>query len=76
MSKKVLFSFLIVFVIGNSFSQVNLKRELHGAWITTFFNIDWPVRGQSTRQQKNAFTAILNYYQATGINTIYSSLIF
>jgi uncharacterized lipoprotein YddW (UPF0748 family) len=73
MSKEVLFSFLLVFVISNSFSQVNLKRELRGAWITTFFNIDWPIRGQSPQQQTNAFIDILNHYQAKGINTIYNS---
>ncbi|MFC5283294.1 family 10 glycosylhydrolase [Pedobacter alpinus] len=67
-----LFSFFIFFLQALSlFAQQSPKRELRGAWLTTFFNIDWPVRSQSSQQQKNALIDILNHHQATGINVIY-----
>jgi uncharacterized lipoprotein YddW (UPF0748 family) len=54
-----------------AYAQNSSKRGLRGAWLTTFSNIDWPVRSQTVEQQKSALISILNHHQATGINVIY-----
>ena len=48
------------------------KREVRGAWIATFSNIDWP-RSRTTPVvlKRQELLAILDHHQATGINTIY-----
>lgn len=71
MQKKLLFLFLFLLVVKQSFGQNSPKRELRGAWITTFSNIDWPIRTQTPTQQKNAFIQILNTLKNAGINTVY-----
>ncbi|WP_304064792.1 glycoside hydrolase family 10 protein [Pedobacter glucosidilyticus] len=63
--------FLFVINLNAAFAQNSTKRGLRGAWLTTFSNIDWPVRTQSVAQQKSALINILNHHQATGINVIY-----
>lgn len=64
--------YLLIFIALNDVSaQQSPKRELRGAWITTFSNIDWPVRSQTPQQQKNAFIDIIDHHQATGINTVF-----
>ncbi len=35
--------------------QHSPKRELRGAWIATYANIDWPNRSQTPEQQKGGF---------------------
>lgn len=47
------------------------KREFRGAWVASYFGIDWPNRNQTPQQQCNAFVAIANRYQQTGITTMY-----
>jgi uncharacterized lipoprotein YddW (UPF0748 family) len=48
------------------------KRELRGAWIATYANIDWPkMRTEHVPLQRAALISILDHHQATGINTIY-----
>lgn len=48
------------------------KRELRGAWIATYANIDWPkIRTEPVPLQRAALIAILDHHKATGINTIY-----
>jgi uncharacterized lipoprotein YddW (UPF0748 family) len=47
------------------------KRELRGAWIATFANIDWPNRSQTPQQQRDAFVTIMNHHAQTGINAVY-----
>jgi uncharacterized lipoprotein YddW (UPF0748 family) len=48
------------------------KREVRGAWIATYANIDWPKnRTEPVVLQRAALTAILDHHQATGVNTIY-----
>jgi uncharacterized lipoprotein YddW (UPF0748 family) len=48
------------------------KREVRGAWIATFANIDWPKNRTLPVVLKRAeLRAILDHHQATGINTIY-----
>lgn len=48
------------------------KREVRGAWIATYFNIDWPKsRTAPVVLKRAALISILDHHQATGINTIY-----
>lgn len=48
------------------------KREVRGAWIATYFNIDWPKSRTAPVVLKRAeLISLLDHHQATGINTIY-----
>lgn len=47
------------------------KRELRGAWVTTFYNSDWPNRTQTPAQQQANFISIADHHKATGINVLY-----
>jgi uncharacterized lipoprotein YddW (UPF0748 family) len=47
------------------------KRELRGAWIATYANIDWPNRTQTPEQQRAAFINIVDHHKATGLNALY-----
>jgi uncharacterized lipoprotein YddW (UPF0748 family) len=47
------------------------KRELRGAWIATYLNIDWPNRSQTREAQRAALLTILDHHKATGINVLY-----
>ena len=53
-----------------SFSQQPPKRELRGAWITTYLGLDWP-KSQSVSVQKSSLIAMLDQHKQTGINVIY-----
>lgn len=52
-------------------AQKIVKREMRGAWIATFSNIDWPNRTQTPAQQRTAFLSILDHHKATGLNTLF-----
>lgn len=71
MNKIIISLFFLLICINNSFAQLNPKRELRGAWIATFSNIDWPTRGQTPIQQKNAFILILDNLKSAGINSVF-----
>ncbi|MBL7768320.1 MAG: family 10 glycosylhydrolase [Flavipsychrobacter sp.] len=47
------------------------KREFRGAWIASYFGIDWPNRNQTPAQQQAALISILDHHKATGITTIF-----
>jgi uncharacterized lipoprotein YddW (UPF0748 family) len=69
---KTLLLLLCLFVFTSSKSQSPPpKRELRGAWIATFANIDWPSRTQTPAQQRSALITILDHHKVTGINAIY-----
>ncbi len=70
MKKTLLFSFLLLCLCINSSAQTP-KREFRGAWIASYFGIDWPNRNQSPELQKAALLTILDHHKATGITTIY-----
>ena len=56
-----------------SFSQ-SPKRELRGAWLTTFYNIDWPDNSQNPQQQQLALISMLDNYKEAGINTVFMQI--
>lgn len=64
----LLFSVSIVFSLH---AQKPPKRELRGAWVTSFYNTDWPNRTQTPAQQQAAFIALADHHKATGINVLY-----
>jgi uncharacterized lipoprotein YddW (UPF0748 family) len=70
MNKILLLSFFACFFAAAK-AQNPPKREMRGAWIATFSNIDWPNKTQTPNQQRSALITILNHHQATGINLIY-----
>ncbi len=47
------------------------KRELRGAWIATFSNIDWPSRTATPASQQATLLTILNHHQQTGMNAVF-----
>ena len=47
------------------------KRELRGAWIATFSNIDWPNRSHSAAQQQTELQNRLNEHRNSGMNAIF-----
>lgn len=52
-------------------AQDQPKREFRGAWVATYFSIDWPNRTHTPQQQRDAFITIANHHQQTGITTMY-----
>lgn len=54
-----------------SFSSFAQKEELRGAWIATYSNIDYPVRGQSPQQQQAHFVSIIESLANAGFNAVY-----
>ena len=71
MYKKIIILFFLFFKVISGFSQLSPKRELRGAWIATFSNIDWPIRTQTPLQQRNSFLLILDNLKSAGINTVF-----
>ncbi len=65
--KKWVTAVLLLFVL-NVFGQ---KEELRGAWIATYTNIDFPVRGQSPQQQQAHFIRIIDALANSGFNSVY-----
>jgi uncharacterized lipoprotein YddW (UPF0748 family) len=70
--KKCLLSLLLACYGIFVYAQQAPKREVRGAWIATYANIDWPKnRTEPVVLQRAALISILDHHQATGINTIY-----
>lgn len=55
----------------SSFEQTTPKRELRGAWIATFSNIDWPSSGATTAQEQSTFIQRITEHKATGMNAVF-----
>lgn len=64
----LLFCFAFVSV---AITQTAQKRELRGAWIATYANIDWPSSGSSSALEQSTFIQRVNEHKATGMNAIY-----
>ena len=69
---KILLLLILASISLFSTAQKSAKRELRGAWVTTYFNLDWPLaQNHSEKMQKDALIAILDQHKATGMNAIY-----
>lgn len=62
---------LCIFLCTVVNAQQAPKRELRGAWIATYANIDWPNRTQTPDQQRAAFINIVDHHKATGLNALF-----
>ncbi|MEO5985081.1 MAG: family 10 glycosylhydrolase [Ferruginibacter sp.] len=70
MCRRFLTVLFFLFYLSAS-AQDNIKRELRGAWIATYSNIDWPDRSHTPEQQRQDFIRIIDYLKKTGINAVY-----
>jgi uncharacterized lipoprotein YddW (UPF0748 family) len=68
---KTLLTLSLLLLFNFSQAQKTGKRELRGAWITTYLGLDWPVRTQTPTQQRAALLTQLDHHKITGINTVY-----
>lgn len=68
--KKCIFSLSIMLVTLNAIAQNPPKREFRGAWIATFFNIDWPASGATTAQEQSTFIQRVTEHKEAGMNAV------
>ncbi len=70
---RTMYIVITFFVLNTSFlqAQTSPKREMRGAWIATFVNIDWPAVGATTAQEQSTFIQRLDEHKATGMNAIF-----
>jgi uncharacterized lipoprotein YddW (UPF0748 family) len=66
---KNLLAFIFTFVLCTTFAQRMPKRELRGAWIATYLNIDWPNRTQTPAAQQAALLTIFDHHKTCGCST-------
>ncbi|MBA2745284.1 MAG: family 10 glycosylhydrolase, partial [Flavisolibacter sp.] len=69
--KQFLLPLILLLLFQTAEAQKTDKRELRGAWITTYLGLDWPVRTQTPAQQRSALVTIMDHHRVTGINTVY-----
>jgi uncharacterized lipoprotein YddW (UPF0748 family) len=69
MKKNLTPVFLMISLL--SFAQSSPKRELRGAWIATFSNIDWPSSGATTAQEQSTFIQRITEHKTTGMNAVF-----
>ncbi len=55
-------------------AQTAPKREMRGAWIATYANIDWPAAGATTAAEQSSFIQRLDEHKATGMNAIFAQV--
>jgi uncharacterized lipoprotein YddW (UPF0748 family) len=70
--KKFYFLFtFFVFIIEVAHAQTAPKREMRGAWIATYANIDWPSSTATSAQEQSTFIDRINEHKATGMNALF-----
>jgi uncharacterized lipoprotein YddW (UPF0748 family) len=52
-------------------AQTTPKREMRGAWIATYANIDWPGTSTTHLQDRTSFIARLEEHKTTGMNAVF-----
>ena len=50
------------------------KREMRGAWIATFANIDWPSTNTTSAVEQSTFIQRVTEHKATGMNAIFAQV--
>jgi uncharacterized lipoprotein YddW (UPF0748 family) len=71
MNRKLLFLLLPLIWAFSATAQTPPKRELRGAWISSYFGLDWPNKNESPATQRSRLITILDHHKATGINVVY-----
>lgn len=69
--KKFFFLFLISLLAFPAQVKASEAVEVRAVWLTTNWNLDWPLAHHSIDQQKKHFTAILDSLQQLKINTLF-----
>lgn len=70
--KKLLLAFTGIALLCSALNAQNPpKREFRGAWVATYFGIDWPNRNHTPQQQRDAFLTIVNHHLQTGITAMF-----
>ncbi len=73
--KKIYLLFVFSIITFNTTNaQTAPKREMRGAWIATYANIDWPSVGATTAQEQSTFIQRLDEHKATGMNAIFAQV--
>jgi uncharacterized lipoprotein YddW (UPF0748 family) len=74
MKKNYVLFIFIVSVYNMAYAQMAPKREMRGAWIATYANIDWPSSTATTAQEQSTFIQRLDEHKATGMNAIFAQV--
>jgi uncharacterized lipoprotein YddW (UPF0748 family) len=69
--KKIYFLFILIFINEITNAQTAPKREMRGAWIATYANIDWPSSTATTAQEQATFVQRVDEHKATGMNALF-----
>jgi uncharacterized lipoprotein YddW (UPF0748 family) len=69
--KKKYAGLLLCLTILGAQAQTAPKREMRGAWIATYANIDWPSSGASSALEQSTFIQRVDEHKATGMNAIF-----
>ena len=65
------FSTVFLLILHCAQAQITPKREMRGAWIATYANIDWPSAGSSSSLEQSSFIQRVDEHKATGVNAIF-----
>jgi uncharacterized lipoprotein YddW (UPF0748 family) len=71
MKKNYILFIFIVFVCEMAYAQTAPKREMRGAWIATYANIDWPATSTTSVQEQTTFIQRVEEHKATGMNALF-----
>jgi uncharacterized lipoprotein YddW (UPF0748 family) len=70
--KKIYILFIFsIFIFNTSNAQPAPKREMRGAWIATYANIDWPSSTATSAQEQSTFIQRVDEHKATGMNALF-----
>lgn len=71
MTKSFLLIATFLFWGKMAFTQNFPKRELRGAWLATYANIDWPASGSTSAQEQSTYITRMDELKAAGINAVF-----
>ena len=69
--KKMYAGLLLCLTMLGAQAQTVPKREMRGAWIATYANIDWPSSGATSALEQSTFIQRVDEHKATGMNAIF-----
>lgn len=67
---------IVVFILFTTVFFINIKAqnpatEVRAVWLTTNWNLDWPLSHMSIEEQKQHLTKILDKFRQLNINTVF-----